>query len=311
MKSKLYLIGILFLFSFMIRHPLEAVSASKEGMKLWLGTLLPTLVPFFILSDMLTRQIHIPSSLSGFSKIIEKCFGLSIYGFLCLIFGLLCGLPVGIRSASQLYACQKISRREAHYLMTFSSQPGPVFLTSYLGHTCLKQQIPILVIYKILFTSNIVCMLFFRFLVYRGKTLSEPDCIRCSKKETSSSSPGAIIDVSIMNAFETITRIGGYILIFSLLHSCILYYWPFSRNTAILLSGMLELTSGLHLLSLESYEFAVQFQNSMLLVSFGGFCVLAQIKSILHTDLSVIPYISSRILHMLTTGILLLNIQFV
>ena len=36
-----------------------------------------------------------------------------------------------------------------------------------------------------------------------------------------------VLDLSIMNGFETITRLGGYILLFSVLAGCIRYYEPF------------------------------------------------------------------------------------
>lgn len=49
--------GILFLgvllLVFLVMHPREGFASAKEGMTLWLNTLLPTLLPFMILTGIL------------------------------------------------------------------------------------------------------------------------------------------------------------------------------------------------------------------------------------------------------------------
>lgn len=56
---------------------------------------------------------------------------------------------------------------------------------------------------------------------------AKPDTCYEKKETSEADSPGVILDVSIMNGFETITRLGGYILLFSILTGCIRYYRPF------------------------------------------------------------------------------------
>ena len=53
MKRILSVTGIAFLLFFLILYPKEALSASRGGMDLWLNTLLPTLLPFLILTGFL------------------------------------------------------------------------------------------------------------------------------------------------------------------------------------------------------------------------------------------------------------------
>lgn len=79
---------------------------------------------------------------------------------------------------------------------------------------------------------------------FRGNTLSE---VSGTKKETSSSdSPGTVLDASIMNGFETITRLGGYILMFSILNACVRHFWKSRSILSYLLFCLLEMTTGLH-----------------------------------------------------------------
>ena len=48
-----------------------------------------------------------------------------------------------------------------------------------------------------------------------------------------------------MNGFETVTRLGGYILMFSILSACISHFWNMKNLIGYTLSGILELTTGL------------------------------------------------------------------
>ena len=55
MKRILSTAGILLLLLFLLRYPQEALAASRDGMGLWLNTLIPTLLPFLILTGFLIR----------------------------------------------------------------------------------------------------------------------------------------------------------------------------------------------------------------------------------------------------------------
>lgn len=304
--------GILFLLIFLLRHPQESLAASRNGMKLWLNTLLPTLLPFLILTGFLVKTNGIEKVLSPFKKFWRMILGLSPSGAYVFLLGMLCGYPMGAKLASDLFAVGKISRRETEYLLTFANQPSPAFLTTYLAHICLDQKVPLREILGILFLSDIVCMLFFRFAVFHNNTCTENvpvpvDTKNAPKKETSNaSSPGSMIDVSIMNGFETISRLGGYILLFSLISACIRHFWKWSAEICSLLLGAMEITTGLHQIALSGLPLNIQYPAIMTLTAFGGFCILAQTKSVTDNRLSFLPYISAKFLNSVLSGLFVL-----
>ena len=308
MKRKLFVTGILFLLFFLIRFPQEALTASREGMKLWLNTLLPTLLPFIILTSFLIHTDGIEKIFAPMKRFWAFFFGLSSSGAYALILGLLCGYPMGAKIASDLYGHGKISRSEAEYLLTFSNNASPAFLTTYLAQICLNGQIPLKQIIGILLLSDLLSMVFFRFFVFHNKTVTaSPEQSTTSKKETSAvSSFGTLLDVSIMNGFETITRLGGYILLFSIISAVISHYWKFSLLSRLLILGTLELTTGLHQLAESVLVLPIRYLCSMCMTSFGGICIMAQTKSILHKNLSLAPYMVSKILNAVFTGIIIL-----
>lgn len=311
MKRKILISGVLILFLFLLQHPTQALYASRNGMNLWLNTLLPTLLPFMILTGILLHTHGIEKMFSPAEKILKAAFGLSPCGAYAFLMGLLCGYPMGAKLTSDLFSNQKISRREANYLLTFCNNASPAFITSYLAHTCLESQTHTGLIIQILILSNLICMFFFRFVIFKNNTISEKSSALSAyntKKETSpDASAVTIIDVSIMNGFETITRLGGYILLFSILSACISYYWPFTPFLKYLALGITEITTGLSSLAVSGLPYNTRLLCSMMLTSFGGLCILAQTKSVLK-NLSILPYLAAKCLNTILTGILVLFI---
>lgn len=153
--------GIFFLLGFLLLHPAESLSCARAGMTLWLNTLIPTLLPFIILTGMLTHTGHIRKFLLPFESFFRIFPGVSIWGGYVFILGMLCGYPLGAKLASDLYESQKISKKEALYLTTFCNNPSPAFIITYLGKSCLKDAVPVGMIFTGIFLSNLILCCFF------------------------------------------------------------------------------------------------------------------------------------------------------
>ena len=297
MKRKIIIFFYICLLLFLLFHPKEALTGVKIGLGLWLNIMIPTLLPFLILTGALLKTGNIRKLLKPSAFFWKTFFGLSPAGAYVLILGLLCGYPMGAKLAHDLYINQQSSRREGEYLLTFSCNASPAFIISYLSGILLKNKISAVQMILTFLAADLFCMLFFRFVVYRGHTVDSV-CVNKIKKETyQQDSIGVILDVSIMDGFETITRLGGYILLFSLILASISFYWPFHAQSCILLTAPLELTTGLEQIADAPLPWKSRYLASMILTSFGGFCVMAQTKSVLENSLSLIPYAISKCLN--------------
>lgn len=244
MKRKIIIFFYICLLLFLLFHPKEALTGVKNGLGLWLNIMIPTLLPFLILTGALLKTGNIRKLLKPSAFFWKTFFGLSPAGAYVLILGLLCGYPMGAKLAHDLYIDQQISRREGEYLLTFSCNASPAFIISYLSGILLKNKISAVQMILTFLAADLFCMLFFRFVVYRGHTVDSV-CVNKIKKETyQQDSIGVILDVSIMDGFETITRLGGYILLFSLILASISFYWPFHAQSCMLFTAPLELTTG-------------------------------------------------------------------
>ena len=106
-------------------------------------------------------------------SIWQKIFGVSPAGAYAVLFGLLCGYPMGAKLTSDLYASRKISRREAQYLLTFTNHASPMFISSYLIHTCMNGQVSALEVFSLLLAppSSPCCACACGFFVQAAGTL--------------------------------------------------------------------------------------------------------------------------------------------
>lgn len=286
---------------YLLCFPQEAFRASADGLNLWFYTVLPSLLPFLILSDFLVHTGHIPRLLNRFSFFFQKFLGLTSYGGYVFVLGLFCGYPMGAKLTADLLRERKISENEAAYLLTFSNNGSPMFIISYVLLNSLNIQGYTFYTFLILYASTFLTSVIFRFVYQRFHIEQIPN-----EKETPIlSSLGRLIDVSIMNGFETITRLGGYIILFSIGASMIIHLTAPFPTLSWLLPGLVEITTGIHLIASSPAVFSVKYLAILTAVSFGGLSTAAQTKGMLHgTPLSITAYLTAKIVNAVCTLIL-------
>jgi hypothetical protein len=113
-----------------------------------------------------------------------------------------------------------------------------------------------------------------------------------------------IVDAGIMNGFETLTKIGGYIMIFSILASCFLMLpMPELLKTGCI--GVIELTNGIHYLSSTAMTTESKYVLAMMFTAFGGLSGVAQTSAMIKgTGLSMKKYVCLKLVLCIITGIL-------
>ncbi len=103
-----------------------------QGLVFSFTTIIPTLFPFFILSDVWGSAFKL-NSLSPMSRLFERCFGISGCGLSALISGIICGFPIGVKIAVGLYDERRISKDELQRLVGFVNNPSVAFVISGVG----------------------------------------------------------------------------------------------------------------------------------------------------------------------------------
>ena len=80
---------------FILVYPAEALKAAREGLNLWLNVMIPTLLPFLILTGILVQTGMISWLLAPLKKLWKIVLGISPVGTYAVLVGMLCGYPMG------------------------------------------------------------------------------------------------------------------------------------------------------------------------------------------------------------------------
>lgn len=293
------LLGVLILL--FVFFPAMVSQGAKLGLTLWFHTVLPALLPFMVLSNFMIKQNVTGAVSRVVYPVFARMFGLSRAGCYPAVIGLLSGYPVGAKTTAQLYRERMISREEAQYLLSFCNNASPMFLLEYIGVHCIRLQYPVMLLGIIYLSAWIGSFFSGRREFYKEGSSKKAPC--CEEQPIIIS-----LDESILDAFTTITKIGGYIILFSILAQLVSELLPISVVFQYIGIGILEITTGGAVISelyLEEW-----LRNSILvgLCAFGGLSSVAQTASVLAgTDLSVGKYLAAKIRQtIIVTGLALL-----
>lgn len=266
-------------FVFLILFPSTSFDGAKNGLMLWFQVVLPTIFPFLIVTNLM-----------------EKLLPLKSGRMYTIITGLLSGYPVGAKSCRHMVEQNKITKKEGQFLLSFCNNASPAFLLNYVFIQCLQiGNVRFFLLFIFYLSAFLSAMIIFP----KEKTI--PSVISISENQ-GKKLPS--FDDVIMNSFEIVTKIGGYIILFSLLANIIRVHSPFPEPLKILSCGILEITTGIRILSNSVLPASMKLLLGMFIVSFGGLSALFQTKSTLGNTLSIKTYGLLKILHGLICVIL-------
>lgn len=271
---------------------------AKTGLILWFHTVLPALLPFMILSVFMIRQ-NITGIVSRLAApVFGRLFGISGNGCYPALIGFLSGYPVGARTTAQVYEKGMISKGEAQYILSFCNNASPMFLLEYIGLECMNLSVPVQVC-LLIYLSVWINSLIERVLWKRGRYGTDAEGGDRADKPVQSPVREnwiASLDASILDAFTVITKIGGYMILFSIAARWLEDFLPVSEMAKYIGIGVLEITTGGALIARLSMPAWLQGGIFLALCAFGGLSSVAQTASVLSdTDLSVSDYILAKI----------------
>ena len=113
MKKTISLLILFLCLILLFVHPMLTVSAAANGLMLWYQSILPALLPFAILSNILISSgvfYHISGILYPFIHLLIPCSRNACFP---LLSGFLFGFPMGSRICAQMLEENQLSREEA------------------------------------------------------------------------------------------------------------------------------------------------------------------------------------------------------
>ena len=280
-----FLLYILFVFIFLLlRFPSEASEGVKEGLRLCLQSLIPSLYPFMVAVEFMSTSGIISKFSRLFDYISIKLFKIP-YSFTVFLLSCLGGYPVGALCIENLIEKGEITKKSGEWMLMFSVNPSLGFAVSFVGATLYKSvKAGILIYLSVILSSLIVGLIQRAFIKAKAKFEILP--IVEYKGNISSAFTEAV-----KKSAATMLYICAFTMLFSALISLVdILRLP--DETKLTVKCIVEITNGIN----SSWNvFSLPFIAGA--ISFGGLSVAFQIFStISQMKISVLKYISVRCL---------------
>ncbi len=309
------------------------LSAAKNGLILWATSVVPSLFPFFVATEMLSYTNVVSCLGKWLTPIMRPLFGVPGEAAFAFLMGLISGYPVGAKIVSNFMEQGICTEEEAERMLAFTNNSGPLFIIGTVGITLFGNTTigVLLLITHILACISVGIILNICTIHKRKSEFIPPHSkadinhnrkqnIHINSPKSKATSPsfsslGEILGTSIKNATSTVLLIGGFVVLFSvvisilnqshLLDSISHILTPIFSTLHIpnefckpLLSGIVELTNGISLIvGVHVKNISINIILCAFLLGFGGFSVLLQVFSIISRNgLSIQKYAYGKLL---------------
>ncbi|WP_349948204.1 nucleoside recognition protein [Lacrimispora sp. BS-2] len=275
----------------LLLFPAIAFEGARNGLVLWGSVVVPTLLPFMICSNVIVALNAIHILIFPVRRILHRFFCLSDAGSYTLISGLLCGYPMGARTCSDFMDHKRISEKEGKYLLAICNHPSPMFLLGYAAGG-LPPSVPawllLACVYLPIFPVSIAARSCYGI---NGPAQSLP-ITRESPKS---------FDDSLIDSCEVMVKIGGYIMLFSILALYITTIPIDLPQYKALILGFVEITTGIKAVS-QAFSGMSGGLWIGAVTAFGGLSGIFQTKSVIkNAGLSIRHYVAWKVLHSFLT----------
>ena len=137
--------------------PDKVISGAASGAALCINAVIPSLLPFMLVSSCLIKSGFSRPLGSILSKIISPFTGLGSHGCVCLLTGLIGGYGAGARAVFDSFAEGQISKTEAERLLAFCNNAGPLFVIGTVGIGFFSDVRAGAALYIMLVISSLIC----------------------------------------------------------------------------------------------------------------------------------------------------------
>ncbi|MDF9408109.1 sporulation integral membrane protein YlbJ [Pelotomaculum isophthalicicum JI] len=325
-------LAVLFVLS-MVIQPRIAFDGAVMGLKTWWNIVFPSLLPFFIASELLMSfgVVHFMGVL--LEPVMRPLFNVPGAGSFVMAVGFSSGYPIGSMVTARLRSQGLCTRVEAERLMSFTNNSSPLFMLVAVAVGMFNNPALGWIIAGAHYLSNITLGFILRFHARNDvERIPEPSAKSSGlighafrqllQVQRQDNRPlGKIIGDAVRNAVTNLLNIGGFIILFAViikmltaagfinsLASCLgVFLLPLGFSPEILpalASGFFEMTIGSKLASETTVPLLQQVVAVGMILAWSGLSVHAQAASMISdTDIRMHPFIITRVAHCFLAGL--------
>ncbi|QSQ09835.1 Sporulation integral membrane protein YlbJ [Koleobacter methoxysyntrophicus] len=311
-----------------VAYPEIAFNSALKGLDIWFNIVFPALLPFFIGSQLLMGLgvVHFMGVL--LEPLMRPFFNVPGVGSFVMAMGLASGYPIGAMLTGKLRKQNLINKVEAERLMSFTNTADPLFMFGAVAVGMFHNQSLGGIISISHYISCLILGLLLRFYRFKEKSSLSLNSNKSRsiifrafnelyKARKKDGRPfGELLGDCIKDSVNTLLLIGGFIILFSVIINILiiigfvdvlskpfeLIFTLFKLDKSLVpavISGIFEITLGTKMAGEVIIPYLYQkVMIASAIIAWSGLSVHAQVASMISgTDISMLPYIVSRLIH--------------
>ena len=304
--SELFFMLLVLMITFlMLCYPEAAYEGACRGLSTWATHLLPSLLPFFIVADLLLSMGFVRFLGILLEPVMRPLFRLPGEAGFALALGFTSGFPMGAILTTSLKEQKLCTPQEAARLAAFTSNSSPLFLLISVPISMLHQPELGGLLLAAHYLANLTIGISLRFLApaepasIQPRHLFRTAVLEMRRYQITHRQPvGSILGQAVQKGIDSIVKIGGFVLLFSVLLSLfqkanilnllerffagILTVMQISPQlSAALSAGLFEMTLGAQTASQCQASLLEQLMIISFILGWSGLSIQAQVSSIL------------------------------
>lgn len=315
-----------------VSYPEQAFDASLDGLRLWFDVVLPALLPFFTMAEILMGLgvIHAVGVL--LEPLMRPVFRIPGVGGFAVAMGLASGYPLGAKITGRLRREDLCNREEAERLLSFANTADPLFMIGavavgmfglpQLGVTIAVAHYLGVVVVGFLMRYHAGGKMSAAAQRERGALLGRAVKAMLDARRNDPRPFGELFRDAVQETVNAMLFIGGCIMMFSVLLRILtvagvtdiiaapigVILGAVGFDAALVpafVKGAVEITIGSQAAALAESDLIAKAVAASAIIAWSGFSVHAQVAAMVYgTDIRMAPYLFARLLHSVIAGIL-------
>lgn len=328
--------GTVFIVVTMVKFPKDAFDSAIMGLNLWWNIVFPSLLPFFILSEILMGLgvVHFIGVL--LEPLMRPLFNVPGVGAFAMSMGLASGYPMDAVITCKFRKNQLCSAVEAERLLSFTNTADPLFMVGAVAVGMFGMPELGITIALAHYISSFLVGIIFRFhglnrdryetpkrnTEQKGNIIVRAFRALYNARQEDKRSLNQLLGDSVKSSMNTILLIGGFIILFSVFlrilsvvgvtaflgtffAACLSTFGLSESLSPALVSGLFELDLGAMAASQADAPLIEKVAIVSAIIAWSGLCVHGQVASIvIESGIRMTPYMVARFLHALLAALL-------
>ncbi|MFZ5943791.1 MAG: sporulation integral membrane protein YlbJ [Bacillota bacterium] len=311
-------------------NPQAAFTGASYGLKTWFSVLIPSLLPFFIISDILIELGVVNFLGILLEPLMRPFFRLPGAAGFVLAMGFTSGFPMGAVLTNTLFEKNLCTREEAARLIAFTNNSSPLFLLVAVPIGMFENPALGIILLISHYSANLLFGILLglknknkNFIVEKKENIlkkSFAELLRIHQK--SKLTIGSILGNAVSKSIQNMLSIGGFVIFFAVLieifHTIgVLNIFALSLHNLLTLlnlnpslgdalaTGFFEMTMGAKRVSEMDVNFIHKGVVTSFILGWSGLSIQAQVTSIAgRSNIPIANYIVGRFFQGIVAGII-------